>query len=278
MRRAKITVPLRPPGFVERPSVRAALEAQSRPRERGRVVLVSAPAGYGKTVAVTDWVRADPDVAAAWVGLDAGDRDERRWWASVLGALTACPAVAEESPLYRFAPSWTDDSARAETVSDILEALDGLTHPVRLVLDDLQTIADPGAMTGLQELLRHPSDAHRRAVQPVRPARGDRPAAARRPVRGGAGRPAGVHRAPGGRTAPSGGTRPRRRPDRDPRRPHRGLGRRAASREPVPAPSRRPGRLRPGVRRRRPPSPTTSSARSWPTSASASTRSSPPRR
>ena len=156
MRRAKITVPLRPPGFVERPSVRAALEAQSEPRERGRVVLVSAPAGYGKTAAVTDWVRADPDAAAAWVGLDAGDRDERRWWASVLAALTACPAVAEDSPLHRVAPSWSDDSARDETVSDILEALDGMTVPVRLVLDDLQTIADHGALTGLQELLRHP--------------------------------------------------------------------------------------------------------------------------
>ncbi|WP_328308150.1 LuxR C-terminal-related transcriptional regulator [Actinomycetospora sp. NBC_00405] len=156
MRRAKITVPLRPPGFVERPSVRAALEAQSVPRERGRVVLVSAPAGYGKTAAVTDWVRADPDVAAAWVGLDAGDRDERRWWTSVLAALTVCPAVAEDSPLHRVAPSWSDDSARVETVSAILEALEAMTVRVRLVLDDLQTIADHGALTGLQELLRHP--------------------------------------------------------------------------------------------------------------------------
>src|SRR4051794_16912758 len=156
MRRAKITVPLRPPGFVERPSVRAALDSQSAPRERGRVVLVSAPAGYGKTAAVTDWVRADTDVAAAWVGLDAGDRDERRWWTSVLAALAACPAVAEDSPLHRVAPSWSDDSARDETVADILEALDGMTVPVRLVLDDLQTIADHGALTGLRELLRHP--------------------------------------------------------------------------------------------------------------------------
>ena len=157
MRRAKITVPLRPPGFVERPSVRAALQAQSAPPQRGQfVVLVSAPAGYGKTAAVTDWVRADPDVAAAWVGLDFGDRDERRWWASVLAALTACPAVVEDSPLHRVAPSWNDDSARAETVSDILDALDGLTVPVRLVLDDLQTIVDHDALTGLQELLRHP--------------------------------------------------------------------------------------------------------------------------
>ena len=156
MRRAKITVPLRPPGFVERPSVRAALEAQSAPRERGRVVLVSAPAGYGKTAAVTDWLRANPDIAAAWVGLDAGDREERRWWASVLAALTACPAVAEDSPLHRLAPSWSDDAARDEIVSDILEALDGMTVPVRLVLDDLQTIADHGAVTGLHELLRHP--------------------------------------------------------------------------------------------------------------------------
>src|ERR687897_2365590 len=70
MRQSKIMVPPRPPAFIERDAVRAALEHHSASPERGPVVLVSAPTGYGKTAAVADWVRATPDVATSWVALD----------------------------------------------------------------------------------------------------------------------------------------------------------------------------------------------------------------
>ena len=50
------------------------------------VVLVSAPPGHGKTVALADWVRATPAVPTAWLSLDAADRDEATWWRSVINA------------------------------------------------------------------------------------------------------------------------------------------------------------------------------------------------
>ncbi len=156
MRRSKIAVPLRPPRFVERSTVRAALDEQSEPRVRGRVILVSAPAGYGKTAAVTDWVRAGPRTPTAWVALDAGDREERQWWASVLAALQASPAVVAESPFPGITPSWTGAPERAEFLSAVFDALDGLSVPVRLVLDDVHAITDHPAVGGLLELLRHP--------------------------------------------------------------------------------------------------------------------------
>lgn len=158
MRRSKVTVPARPPLFVERPLLRAALDEAARPAERGRVVLVCAPAGYGKTITVSDWAAADPDVPCAWVTLDAADRDEHRWWASVLVALASCPAVPAHSSLRTLAPVWADDdpSAREAFVAGVLDALDGLERGLRLVIDDVHEIVGHDALRGLADLLRHP--------------------------------------------------------------------------------------------------------------------------
>lgn len=158
MRHAKIVVPRPPPHLVPRPELREMLEDQTRPADLGRVVLVSAPAGHGKTVAVADWVAATPEVPTVWVALDASDRLETRWWTAVLAALIECPAVGPESPLRRLRPAWRHPSAveRTEFLAAALNALDAVPGPVRLVLDDVHEIVGHSAFEGLLELVRHP--------------------------------------------------------------------------------------------------------------------------
>lgn len=158
VRRAKIVVPPRPPQFVDRAQLRTALDEQSEPHERGRVVLVSAPAGHGKTAAVADWVRAAPDIPMAWIALDAGDRDEVPWWNAVLSALRASTALDANSPLHRLTPSWTaaEPEKRAAFLAGALDALEALPTRARLVLDDVHEIVEHPAFHGLMELLRHP--------------------------------------------------------------------------------------------------------------------------
>ena len=46
---------------------------------RRGLVLVCAPAGYGKTVLLADWSRRGPR-PVAWLSLDAGDNDPARFW------------------------------------------------------------------------------------------------------------------------------------------------------------------------------------------------------
>jgi LuxR family maltose regulon positive regulatory protein len=56
-----------------------------------KLTLISAPAGFGKTTLVSEWVQAmgdgTPPVAVAWLSLDEGDNDLAQFLAYVVGAL-----------------------------------------------------------------------------------------------------------------------------------------------------------------------------------------------
>src|SRR5262249_58957787 len=60
-----------------------------------KLVLVCAPAGWGKTSVLSQWYSAEPG-AFAWVSLDPGDDDRVRFWSYVIGAVrTVAPEVGE---------------------------------------------------------------------------------------------------------------------------------------------------------------------------------------
>ena len=45
------------------------------------LILVSAPAGFGKTTLLSDWARQNqPQIPTAWVSLDEGENDPVRFW------------------------------------------------------------------------------------------------------------------------------------------------------------------------------------------------------
>ena len=94
----KLYLPWPQPGFVPR---RRLVEALGEGLARGRV-LISAPAGFGKTALLADWARGDGR-PVAWLGLDGGDSDPARFWRYVVAALDrAQPGIAEQlGPLLR---------------------------------------------------------------------------------------------------------------------------------------------------------------------------------
>jgi len=63
------------------------------------LTLVSAPAGFGKTALVSEWVarceRLEPKVRAAWLSLDEGDNDPTRFLAYLITALQTIEARHE---------------------------------------------------------------------------------------------------------------------------------------------------------------------------------------
>ena len=78
----KLYIPPPRPDLVARPRLIERLEAGTR----GKLTLVSAPAGYGKSTLVSEWI-ARSNVPTAWLSLDASDNDNPRFFSYLIAAL-----------------------------------------------------------------------------------------------------------------------------------------------------------------------------------------------
>ena len=90
----KLYIPPPQPDRVPRPRLIERLEAGIR----GKLTLVSAPAGFGKTTLVSEWI-AGCDRPAAWLSLDEGDNDPTRFLAYLIAALQTIAANIGEGVL-----------------------------------------------------------------------------------------------------------------------------------------------------------------------------------
>jgi LuxR family maltose regulon positive regulatory protein len=145
----KIAVPQLPGELVGRAGLRAELDAAGG----ADAVLVCAPAGYGKTVVLADWVQAGGGSDTAWVSVDRDDNDPRRLWAAVVAALVGCPSVPPDSRLH--GPWLWQPGTQPDFLAELCAAVQQLPRPVRLILDDVHELVDPVALHGLQTLIRN---------------------------------------------------------------------------------------------------------------------------
>jgi LuxR family transcriptional regulator, maltose regulon positive regulatory protein len=116
-------------------------------------MVLSAPAGSGKTVLLRSWI-AEAGLAGrtAWVPAGRGDRDPQRFWLSVLGALRQTGPGAE---LVRAVSAAPDLDAWA-IVEGLLKDLAPLEDPVLLVIDDVHEL-DRDALRQLELLVMRAS-------------------------------------------------------------------------------------------------------------------------
>src|SRR4051794_12180291 len=127
----KIVVPELPVEFTPRPQLRQRLD-EATPAQ---VVVVSAPAGSGKTLLLADWVRHDPGPETAWISLDADDNDPRRLWSTVVISLLALPSSSSDRRLRRVVELAAPPPG-ADLVGGLADALHALHPPGRVGLDD----------------------------------------------------------------------------------------------------------------------------------------------
>jgi LuxR family maltose regulon positive regulatory protein len=145
----KLHVPGSAPGFVPRPRLADWLD-----EGLGRgLVLVCAPAGYGKTVLLAGWARSGPR-PVAWLSLDAGDNDPARFWRHVVAALDGVrPGIgARVGPLLGPPPPRSFESLVTALVNELA------TQPgaeALLVLDDYHLIDSPAVHESVGFLLDH---------------------------------------------------------------------------------------------------------------------------
>jgi len=151
---APIETKLHPPGVRSEWVERSAL-IDELANSTTKLVLVDAPAGFGKTTLVAQW-RSSPAEKRpfAWVSLDRGDGDPRRLWWYIVSALTrACPGFNGEEirqELRAQAPEFPDS-----VLPMVANGLAALCDPVVLVLDDYHMIKERRCHEQIRFLLAH---------------------------------------------------------------------------------------------------------------------------
>lgn len=123
-----------------------------------KLTLISAPAGFGKTTLVSEWL-ADCERPAAWLSLDEGDSDPTRFLLYFVAALQTIAPTAGDPVLAVL------DSPRPpplETVlTTLLNEITALPDAFVLVLDDYHVIDATLVDSALTFLLDHlPSQMH----------------------------------------------------------------------------------------------------------------------
>ncbi len=146
----KLHMPRRRPGFVSRPRLVEALEGGLA---RG-LVLVCAPAGFGKTVLLADWAQWR-DRPVAWLSLDLGDNDPARFWRHMVAALDGIrPGIGERVAPLLGPPAPSSFKGLVTTLINELAAPPG-EDEVLLVVDDYHLIDAQSVHTPLMFLLEH---------------------------------------------------------------------------------------------------------------------------
>ncbi|MEM7112127.1 MAG: LuxR C-terminal-related transcriptional regulator [Chloroflexota bacterium] len=125
------------------PSSRAALVPRPQLIERlnegqtGKLTLVSAPAGYGKTTLICEWI-AESKRPFAWLSLDSNDRDPERFFAYLIAAIqTIQDDFGQE--LLDFLET-AQPSSVEQVATRLINECSTISEPIVLVLDDYHVL------------------------------------------------------------------------------------------------------------------------------------------
>ena len=119
-----------------------------RPRLTGRLeeglacklILISAPAGFGKTALLGEWI-GKCGYPYAWLSLDEGDNDPIRFLSYVIAALQSIdPDLVRGLTVQMGGPDLPSMQAMLPV---LINNLASKTEPILLVLDDYQAIHNP---------------------------------------------------------------------------------------------------------------------------------------
>jgi LuxR family maltose regulon positive regulatory protein len=177
----KLYIPPASHSLVSRPRLTALMNDGLR----CTLTLVSAPAGFGKTTLLSEWIetltaehgkavhsdslplgkppivapissppgRGEIEVRAAWVSLDGGDNDPARFWAYVIAALeTLQPGIGESArALLHSSPTPPVEML----LTSLINAVAAIPRDFALVLDDYHVIESQAVHDAVAFLLDH---------------------------------------------------------------------------------------------------------------------------
>ncbi len=120
-----------------------------------KLVLVEAPAGFGKTTLIAQWWFSPSERRSfAWLSLDRGDDDpDRLWWHIACALYRACPGMDGADVLRALRAKAPD--INGTVLPTLINALAALPDDVVLVLDDFHVIRDQACLEQTASFLVH---------------------------------------------------------------------------------------------------------------------------
>ncbi len=147
--RSKLHRPPVPPDHVHRSELVGRLD-KNIPQG---LILVSAPAGYGKSTLVSCWLESS-EKPATWLSLDENDNELNQFLLCFVAAIQKIfPNVAREIHALLDAPVLPPTKLLAITLMNELELIE---QDFIIVLDDIHLVQNQAVLEFLNTLLRHP--------------------------------------------------------------------------------------------------------------------------
>jgi LuxR family maltose regulon positive regulatory protein len=162
-----------PTGIIVAPKLRAPSprpEQLARPQLLGllerapdtKISLISAPAGYGKTTLLAQWLHAEEgSLPFGWISLDEQDNDPVRMWMHIVEALRQVEPDENFGADALMGLSSVGRNLAEITLPMLINEFAELPHRVVVVLDDYQFITEDRCHESVAYLLEHlPENVH----------------------------------------------------------------------------------------------------------------------
>jgi LuxR family maltose regulon positive regulatory protein len=147
---AKLYIPSLRPKIVRRPR----LVDQLNDGIHGKLTLVAAPAGFGKTTLVGEWI-SHCERPTAWLSLDEGDGDRARFLTYLVAALRTIQPKLGDDVLGMLQSPQTPPIR--SVLTSLLNDIADIHEPFTLVLDDYHVVNIEPINEVLAFLLEHQS-------------------------------------------------------------------------------------------------------------------------
>jgi LuxR family transcriptional regulator, maltose regulon positive regulatory protein len=141
-----VTVAPATPGLIDRGDLLAALDRAAA----GKVTIISAPAGSGKTSLLRAWAgRPGQPHRLAFVRVQRDQRDAQQFWLTLLDAVHHAVGANSGAELPAATPNFNGHAMVDRVLSELADVDGGVT----LVIDDLHELTSPEATAQLTRLL-----------------------------------------------------------------------------------------------------------------------------
>jgi LuxR family maltose regulon positive regulatory protein len=148
--RTKLNIPPLRPNLISRPRL---IERLDLALQQGyKLILVSAPAGFGKTTLLAQWAQASR-LPVAWLSLDEGDNDVERFFRYLLAAWEEVQPGLRESELDLLLGDMVPDMEAV--LASFINVAGDVPEQTVFVFDDYHLIEDPAIYEALTFLLDH---------------------------------------------------------------------------------------------------------------------------